>query len=62
MNTTPSGTASPIALQQDEGEALWFLGGLATIKAASATTNGRRRRDRASRPQGGRSAPARSSS
>jgi hypothetical protein len=41
MKTTPSGPASPIALRHDEGEALWFLGGLATIKAASATTNGR---------------------
>ena len=40
MNT-PSSTASPIALRQDEGEALWFLGVLATIKAASEMTSGR---------------------
>ena len=32
---------SPIALQQDEGEALWFLGALATIKASAETTDGR---------------------
>ena len=31
----------PIALQPDEGEALWFLGGLLTVKAASASTAGR---------------------
>jgi quercetin dioxygenase-like cupin family protein len=37
----PSATAvSPIALQQGEGEALWFLGTLATVKASSETTNG----------------------
>jgi hypothetical protein len=30
----------PIALGQDEGEALWFLGTLATIKAGSETTGG----------------------
>ncbi len=33
--------ASPIALQQGEGEALWFLGGLVTIKAAGEATAGR---------------------
>lgn len=32
---------SPFALQQDEGEALWFLGVLATIKAGAETTGGR---------------------
>jgi quercetin dioxygenase-like cupin family protein len=32
---------SPIALQEGEGEALWFLGTLATVKASSETTNGR---------------------
>jgi quercetin dioxygenase-like cupin family protein len=32
---------SPIALQQSEGEALWFLGVLATIKASAETTDGR---------------------
>ena len=31
----------PIALQEDEGEALWFLGALATVKASSETTAGR---------------------
>src|SRR5207244_3633858 len=34
-------TVSPIALRQDEGEALLFLGVLATIKASSETTDGR---------------------
>lgn len=32
---------TPIALQQGEGEALWFLGGLVTIKAAGEATGGR---------------------
>ncbi len=32
--------SSPIALQQHEGEALWFLDFLATIKASAATTDG----------------------
>ena len=32
---------APIALQQNEGEALWSFGALATIKASSETTDGR---------------------
>jgi len=40
MSSVPSSTA-PIALQAGEGEALWFLGSLVTIKAASETTDGR---------------------
>ncbi len=32
---------APIALGPDEGEALWFLGGLVTVKASGATTGGR---------------------
>ena len=40
MSTTGTGV-DPIALQQDEGEALWFLGVLATVKASSETTGGR---------------------
>lgn len=32
---------APIALQSGEGEALWFLGALVTIKASSETTAGR---------------------
>ena len=40
--TDTAGTAiSPIALRQDEGEALWFMGALASIKASSETTDGR---------------------
>jgi quercetin dioxygenase-like cupin family protein len=38
--TTPT-AAEPIAFQQGKGEALWFLGCLATIKASSETTEGR---------------------
>lgn len=38
MSTT---AVSPIALQPAEGEALWFLGALATIKASRETTDGR---------------------
>lgn len=47
MSTTaPSPTAAttstaPIALGPDEGEALWFLGALATVKASAETTAGR---------------------
>jgi hypothetical protein len=40
--TSTTGTGvDPVALQQDEGEALWFLGVLATVKASSETTGGR---------------------
>jgi quercetin dioxygenase-like cupin family protein len=40
MSTSTSPTLAPIALQEDEGEALWFLGFLVTIKASSETTGG----------------------
>jgi quercetin dioxygenase-like cupin family protein len=40
MSSVPSSTV-PIALQAEEGEALWFLGSLVTIKSASETTDGR---------------------
>jgi quercetin dioxygenase-like cupin family protein len=38
MSTTAVG---PIALQAGEGEAFWFLGALATIKASGESTDGR---------------------
>jgi quercetin dioxygenase-like cupin family protein len=38
MSTT---AVSPIAMQSGEGEALWFLGALMTIKASGDTTDGR---------------------
>jgi quercetin dioxygenase-like cupin family protein len=41
MSTTPGTAVSPIALRQDEGEALWAFGFLATLKASSETTDGR---------------------
>ena len=41
MSTAPTTTVSPIALREGEGEALWFLGTLATVKASSETTSGR---------------------
>jgi quercetin dioxygenase-like cupin family protein len=41
MSATASTDVSPIALRQKEGEALWFLGVLATIKASAETTDGR---------------------
>src|SRR5438067_13755936 len=41
MRATLSTGVNPIALRQDEGEALWFLGVLATIKACRETTEGR---------------------
>ena len=34
-------TIAPIAHGPDEGEALWFLGTLVTIKSSAATTDGR---------------------
>lgn len=40
MQSTSS-KARPIALRQDQGEALWFLGCLATIKAGADGTDGR---------------------
>jgi mannose-6-phosphate isomerase-like protein (cupin superfamily) len=36
-----AGKAQPIALGEGEGEALWFLGVLATIKAGGKATEGR---------------------
>jgi quercetin dioxygenase-like cupin family protein len=41
MSTAPTTIVSPIARLADEGEALWFLGTLATVKASSETTAGR---------------------
>src|SRR6266516_3984110 len=41
MSATASTAVNPIAFRQDEGEALWFLGVLATIKASRETTDGR---------------------
>src|SRR6266508_1145795 len=41
MSASASTAVNPIALRQDEGEALWFLGVLATIKASRETTEGR---------------------
>jgi quercetin dioxygenase-like cupin family protein len=41
MSGTTDTGVSPIALRDGEGEALWFLGVLATIKASSETTDGR---------------------
>jgi len=41
MSTTINPSAAPVALQPGEGEALWFLGALATVKASSEATAGR---------------------
>lgn len=41
MTTGPRSTLSAFALRQDEGEALWFLDALATIKASGDATGGR---------------------
>ena len=41
MSTTPATAIDPIALGPGEGEALWFLGILATVKSSAATTGGR---------------------
>jgi quercetin dioxygenase-like cupin family protein len=41
VSTTSDTPVAPIALRRDEGEPLWFLGVLATIKASAETTDGR---------------------
>ncbi len=41
VSTTSSTPVAPIAFSRDDGEALWFLGFLATIKASADTTAGR---------------------
>lgn len=39
--TDGSDSITPIALRPGDGEALWFLGSLVTIKSSSESTNGR---------------------
>jgi quercetin dioxygenase-like cupin family protein len=41
LSTEAAPAVAPIALQAGEGEALWFLGLLATIKASTESTAGR---------------------
>lgn len=41
MTIAATPAASPSALQEGEGEAIWFLGALATVKASNETTAGR---------------------
>jgi quercetin dioxygenase-like cupin family protein len=41
MEGVPKQTVNPIALNREEGEALWFFGALATIKSSAETTDGR---------------------
>jgi quercetin dioxygenase-like cupin family protein len=41
MTPTARQAGNPIALGKEEGEAIWFLGLLATIKASGDTTGGR---------------------
>jgi quercetin dioxygenase-like cupin family protein len=41
MSSASSTAVAPIALHEGEGEALWFLGTLATVKSSSETTDGR---------------------
>ncbi|MGI9657868.1 MAG: quercetin 2,3-dioxygenase [Gaiellaceae bacterium] len=41
MSSPPTSSVAPIAHAPGEGEALWFLGFLVTIKASGETTNGR---------------------
>lgn len=41
MTGIPTADASPIALGREQGEALWFLGGLAIVKVDGAATGGR---------------------
>ena len=41
MSSDPRPSLAPIALQAEEGEALWFLGFLVFVKASSESTDGR---------------------
>jgi quercetin dioxygenase-like cupin family protein len=41
MSTADGDPIAPIALQREEGEALWFMGTLGVIKASAKTTAGR---------------------
>jgi quercetin dioxygenase-like cupin family protein len=41
MSKDPAPPVAPIALQRDEGEALWFLGHLVKFKASAETTGDR---------------------
>jgi quercetin dioxygenase-like cupin family protein len=41
MTPETSSTSAPISLGPGEGEALWFFGGLTTIKASGEQTSGR---------------------
>ena len=41
MSADTGGSVAPIALNGDQGEALWFLGSLVVIKASAETTGGR---------------------
>ena len=41
MATPAKPAVNPISLKQEEGEALWFFGALAIVKASSETTAGR---------------------
>jgi quercetin dioxygenase-like cupin family protein len=40
VSTTAGSSVTPIALAPDQGEALWFMGSLLTIKASGANTGG----------------------
>ena len=40
VGTTAAPSGQPYVLHQDEGEALWFLGNLVTLKATAAQTAG----------------------
>lgn len=41
MSAAENPSLAPIALKRDEGDALWAFGGLAMVKASSASTDGR---------------------
>ena len=41
MSNAGSTAVEPIALKRDEGDSIWFLGVLGTIKASGETTDGR---------------------
>ena len=41
MQVSTGASLAPVALQPGEGDAIWFLGVLATIKSSSASTDGR---------------------
>ena len=55
-NAAPEAASRTFAVGRDEGEARWWMGGLATIKATGKETDGRYTLIEIFEPEGGRTA------